>query len=73
MHRNGRGVLEDRERAVPWFRKAAAQGNLTAVRALQLAKLAETESKSESEGGNSGQKVSMIDESPYRQFDVGAA
>ena len=36
MYQNGRGVTPDRDKALEWFRKAAAQGNPQAVSRLKL-------------------------------------
>ena len=59
MYQNGRGVSPDRNEAIEWYRKAAAQNNEMAVSRLQLLQANEERFKKELANARSGDKESQ--------------
>lgn len=61
MYQNGRGVQADRNKAIEWFRKAAAQGDAKAVSRLKLMKANATRFRKTATEAGTGDKDSLYD------------
>jgi TPR repeat protein len=59
MYQNGRGVSPDRNEAIEWYKKAAAQNNEMAVSRLQLLQANEERFKKELSNAGNGSKESQ--------------
>ena len=59
MYQNGRGVSPNRDEAVEWYRKAAAQNNEMAVNRLQLIQANEERFRKELASAGNGSKESL--------------
>jgi TPR repeat protein len=61
MYQNGRGVQADRNKAIEWFEKAAAQGDAKAISRLKLMKANATRFRKTATEAGTGDKDSLYD------------